>query len=90
MKQFMKNEYITDDFGNKTWYLNDKIHRVDNPAVEMKNGDKFWIQHGLYHRADGPAIEFANGKKYWFYQGKLINCSYQEDFERLIKLKLLW
>jgi hypothetical protein len=27
---------------NKWWYLNDKLHREDGPAVEGANGDKWW------------------------------------------------
>ena len=28
--------------GNKYWYLNDKLHREDGPAVERTNGSKEW------------------------------------------------
>jgi hypothetical protein len=32
--------------GDKSWYLNDKRHREDGPAVEYSNGDKFWYLNG--------------------------------------------
>ena len=28
--------------GTRYWYLNDKLHREDGPAIEHANGDKFW------------------------------------------------
>ena len=31
-----------DDNGTKAWYLNDKLHREDGPAIEYSNGNKFW------------------------------------------------
>jgi len=76
--------------GNKCWYLNNDLHREDGPAVEWANGDKSWYFHSKLHRLDGPAIEYANGSKSWWYHGERINCSSQEEFERLIRLKVLW
>ncbi len=32
--------------GDKSWYLNDKLHREDGPAVEFANGDKYWYLNG--------------------------------------------
>ena len=28
--------------GTKYWYLNDKLHREDGPAIEFANGTKSW------------------------------------------------
>ena len=42
------------------------------------------------HRIDGPAMIFSTGNVYWFYHGKEIKCFSQEEFEKLIKLRLLW
>jgi hypothetical protein len=80
-------EYIV---GTKVWYQNNNIHRIDGPAIEYSDGTKCWYQNGLQHRIDGPACEWINGKKSWYYEGKYINCTSQEEFERLIKLKLFW
>lgn len=55
--------------GSKEWYLNDKRHREDGPAVEYVNGDKFWYLNGNLHREDGPACEYVNGDKFWFLFG---------------------
>ena len=43
------------DNGNKSWYLNGKLHREDGPAREWANGDKVWYLNGKLHREDGPA-----------------------------------
>ena len=56
--------------GDKYWYLNDKIHREDGPAVEWADGTKFWYLNGKLHREDGPALEYADGTKYWYLNGE--------------------
>ena len=45
--------------GDKSWCLNDKLHREDGPAMRVANGDKFWYLNDKLHREDGPAIEYA-------------------------------
>jgi len=32
--------------GDKEWYLNDKLHREDGPAVEWASGTKRWYLNG--------------------------------------------
>ena len=56
--------------GNKKWYLNGYLHRVDGPAIEYAIGSKEWYLNDKLHREDGPAIEYANGTKYWYLDGK--------------------
>lgn len=58
------------DNGDKSWYLNDKFHREDGPALEGVDGIKEWYLNGQRHRADGPAVEYAYGAKEWFRNGK--------------------
>ena len=29
--------------GDKSWWLNDKLHREDGPAMEWANGSKSWF-----------------------------------------------
>jgi hypothetical protein len=58
-----------DKIGNKYWYLNDKLHREDGPAVEFKFGTNGWYLNGIRHRLDGPAIEFSDGTKVWMLNG---------------------
>ena len=57
--------------GNKSWYLNGKLHREDAPAVEYTYGTKKWYLNGKLHREDGPAIEYADGTTCWYLNGKL-------------------
>ena len=85
----MKNGLIIDDHGNHFWYKNDLLHREDGPAVEYYYGDKEWYKEDKLHRLDGPAVENVNSKA-WYYEDKLIKCSSQEEFIRLINLKLFW
>ena len=77
---------------NSIYWRNEvgRLHRENGPAIEYANGDKSWYQHGQLHREDGPAIEYSNGNKDWYFHDKLINCSSQEKFEQLIKLKAFW
>ena len=65
---------VSDD-GKIEFRQNEKLHRLDGPAVINKNGDKSWYKNGLLHREDGPAIEWKNGDKSWYKNGLL----YRED-----------
>ena len=56
--------------GDKKWYLNGKLHRIDGPACEYANGDKAWRLNGVLHRENGPAVERFNGTKSWHLNGK--------------------
>ena len=56
--------------GTKVWFLNDKQHREDGPAVEYPSGTKSWWLNGELHRTDGPATENNIGYKSWFINGK--------------------
>jgi len=86
----MKNGLVVDSNGNKLWYKDDLLHREDGPAIEWANGLKYWYKNDKCHREDGPAFEGANGYKAWYYHGKKVNCSSQQEFERLVKLKIFW
>ena len=66
-----KPECKTYSNGDKFWFLNDKLHREDGPAVERVNGNKEWYLNGNRHREDGPACEWTNGKKEWYLNNKL-------------------
>lgn len=55
--------------GSKYWYVEDKLHCEDGPAVEHLDGHREWYIDGLLHRVNGPAIEFADGDKHWYAKG---------------------
>jgi hypothetical protein len=74
----------------KVWYKNNLIHRDnDLPAIEFFDGDKEYWEDQKMHRIKGPAIEYKSSNCFaWFYEGKVIDCSSQEEFERILKLRL--
>jgi len=75
--------------GSKLWYYNDHLHRNDGPASTHPDGDEMWFTHGKLHRLDGPAVIFG-GIKEWWINDEQINCSSQEEFEKILKLKIFW
>ena len=56
--------------GAKYWYQDDKLHRLDGPAIELRSGTKEWYQDGKLHRLDGPAVERNEGPNEWWINGK--------------------
>jgi hypothetical protein len=66
----MRNGLMIDSNGDHHWFLNDKRHRADGPAIECVNGDKLWCQNDKLHRVDGPAIEHHNGDTEWYIDNK--------------------
>ena len=44
----MKNEQTVRIYpgGTKYWYLDNKRHRTDGPAVKLVDGDKYWYLNG--------------------------------------------
>ena len=66
-----------DKYGDKSWYVDGKLHRLNGPAIEFADGRKYWFVDGKLHRLDGPAIEYANGDKAWWVDGKNLT---EEEF----------
>ena len=71
------------DNGDKEWRQNDKLHRLDGPAIEYANGNKEWYQNNELHRLDGPAIEYVDNDKSWYIDG--IKLTEQEHAARTAK-----
>ena len=69
----MKNGLKEYSNGDKEWYINDKLHREDGPAVEFADGYKAWYINGNRHREDGPAVQYADGDKIWYLNDKQYN-----------------
>ena len=76
-----------DEYKTVRWYLNDKFHREDGPAMEFADGSKAWYKNGERHREDGPAMEFADGSKYWYLDGRVM--SEEEHAKRTAKTQEL-
>ena len=64
-----KSKLKIDENGNRRWYLNGELHRIDGPACEYVDGTKYWWLNGELHRIDGPAVEYADGYKSWYLNG---------------------
>jgi hypothetical protein len=71
----MKNEprCTIDCEGTKRWFLGNKIHRKDGPAVEYKSGVKCWYINDKCHREDGPAIVSSTGVNFWYADGRKLD-----------------
>ena len=69
----MNYEEVRRDIHGNTGYYNEEgqYHRLDGPALELRDGTKAWYQNGKYHREDGPAVEWSNGSKEWWIEGNL-------------------
>lgn len=83
-------EYIEHFEDYDAYYKGKLLHREDGPAIIWKSGIKEWYINDLPHREDGPAVEYPDGDKLWYYHGEYIECTSQEEFERLVKLKIFW
>jgi hypothetical protein len=61
----MKNGLITDKYGTKRWFLNEELHRVDGPAVELSNGSKYWFLNGelVYSKDNNNLHRYPNLSK---------------------------
>jgi hypothetical protein len=67
----MKNGYYKDEDGHQEWWVNDKLHREDGPAVINASGTQIWYLNDELHREDGPARIWSNGTQDWYLNGKL-------------------
>ena len=67
------------DNKDKLWYLNDKLHREDGPAIEYADGYKYWFLNDKLHRVDGPAIECDDGRREWYLNGELLKVENKDD-----------
>ena len=55
----MKNGMIEDANGTRHWYLNDRLHRTDGPAIEFASGTQRWYLNGLMYNEDEFQVEVA-------------------------------
>jgi len=62
--------YRVDEWGNKFWYVNNRLHRTDGPALVLADGTQVWYVNDQLHRTSGPAIIWANGTQEWFIDDK--------------------
>ena len=56
------SDLLIDEFGNKRWYSNGKLHREDGPAVEWYDGGKVWYLNGQkYTKEEYALLQFMKG-----------------------------
>lgn len=97
---------IVNYLNHTTWFKKgtNVIHRESGPAVLYNDRSKYWYKEGVLHREDGPAVEDLSGRRFsykfdkprlepvieYWYKGQKINCSSNEEYKRLLKLKIFW
>ena len=69
-------EVKVSDCGDVYWYQNEKLSRLDGPAMTTSCGRRYWALNGDLHREDGPAVECAFDRKEWWLNG--VNYSEEE------------
>ena len=67
----MKHGRVVEAYGQQEWYLNDRRHRTDGPAVIHADGTQAWYENGQRHRTDGPAVIHADGTQRWYVNDQL-------------------
>ena len=84
----------------KTLITKNGRHNYQEIVHEQSWGTRYWIlsyttndpmdRHEFFHREDGPAIENKDGSRFWWYEGEYVECSSQQEFEKMLKLKAFW
>ena len=68
----IKYEVTVDEKGNERWYLNNKLHRENGPAIKGSDGSEYWYLNGkIYCKVDFDK-EIARRKPTPTYSGKEI------------------
>jgi len=78
----------------RDWYYKDEIKKtyfINTDYTAYYSHDQ-----QSYHRLSGPARSWGQnnvnfpGRQEWWIDGEKINCSTQEEFEKIVKLKAFW
>jgi len=56
--------------GDQQWFLNDRLHREDGPAIIRSNGTVAWYLNNRLHREDGPTAIWSDGSQHWWLNGE--------------------
>ena len=73
-----------DTYKNIHFYLDNKLHRHDGPAVIFVGKKVEYYLNGKCHRTDGPAIIYKNGAQFYYVDGKYLS---KDTFNQLYKSK---
>lgn len=87
------------DLTTEFYYVNDLLHRKNEPAVLVYNKDNFVIKkeywlNGKLHRDDGAAIIYYNEEKkcelkFYYLNDKIIHIDNDIDFNNYINTLIL-
>lgn len=70
---------VIDKYGTKRWYSNNKLHRINGPAIKYKDGRSCWCVNDELHRINGSAIENLDGIEWFYFYGiHYSNLEYQQ------------
>ena len=71
-KILIKHYHLSSQCSNwsEFWFQNNKLHRLDGPALILTTGPEVWFKDGKQHREDGPAV-IVHDSKAWWKDGKL-------------------
>lgn len=64
-----KNGLFINAQGDSEWYVNNKLHRLEGPAIIDSKGNQYWFKEGRLHREDGPAVEKIDGTQRYYMNG---------------------
>jgi hypothetical protein len=67
----MKNGLVVNSIGTQAWYQNNKLHRLDGPAIIYANETQEWYKDDQRHRTDGPACVYPDGSQEWWVSGSV-------------------
>jgi hypothetical protein len=82
----MINHFIYSD-GTHMWRQNNKIHRIDGPAVIRLDGSQEYYEYDKLHRIGGPAFIGYDGTKEYSINGKLVTELEHDLLYGIMKLK---
>ncbi len=52
--------------GTKFWFNNNRLHRLDGPAMLSSDNDQYWFIDDNRHREDGPAILLSSNSEAFY------------------------
>jgi hypothetical protein len=70
MKNYDRKEINHYSDGDNVYFLNDKLHRTNGPAIEYVSGSKCWYLNGFEHNDKGPSGVYDTHLKLWHINNK--------------------
>ena len=76
-----------------------RVNTLTSTCYYYRNDPKRVQSNDLLHRLDGPAVIIQElslpkhpipAQQYWYYMGERMDCSSQQEFMKLLNLKVFW